>query len=222
MKKIIASGKNLKAAILQGLNTLQATEDQVEYVVKVEAGFLRSCKIEMWKKPTEGERYCSFLQTVLDKAGFDATVEMTEDEKTVNLNIISAKSGDIIGRRGDTLESLRFLTAISIPAEESQKQVIVDCNDYRQKRVETLQKLAKNLEQKVKRTGKRVRLEPMNAYERRIIHTTLKQSDLVETFSEGAEPKRYIVIQKKYKHEDEYNSESNTTLSSQTQDRKGL
>lgn len=197
MEKIIASGRNLQTAILQGLKKLDTTEENVEYEIICAGGLFKACKIEMWKKQTEGNKYQEFLQTVLTKAGFDAKVEKTEDEKTVLLNIICDKSGDIIGHRGDTLESLRFLTAISVKAEESFKQVIVDCNNYRQKRAETLEKLAKNLEQKVIRTGRKVRLEPMNSYERRILHSALKDSVQVETHSEGAEPFRYIVIQKR-------------------------
>ena len=197
MEKIIASGKNLQTALAQGAEKLGVSQEDLEYNVICAGGFLRQCKVEVWKKPTEGDKCLEFLQNVLQKAGFDAKVDIQEDDEKIVLNIISDKGGDIIGHRGDTLESLRFLTAISLKGEESKKQVILDCNDYRQKRCATLEKLAKNLEKKAVRTGRKVRLEPMNAYERRIIHTTLKESEEVETFSEGTEPYRYIVIQPK-------------------------
>lgn len=198
MEKIVASGKNLQAALAQGMEKLCATENEIEYNVLHAGGLFRQCKVEVWKKQTEGDKYQEFLQTVLTKAGFDAQVEKTaENDAKVELNVVCEKSGDIIGHRGDTLEALRFLTAISLKGEESTKQVIVDCNNYREKRVATLEKLAKNLEKKAVRTGRKIRLEPMNAYERRIIHTALKDSQDVETFSEGAEPFRYIVIQNK-------------------------
>lgn len=203
MEKITVGGRNLQAAIANGLEKLSATKEEVEYEVITAGGLFRQCKIEIWKKQTEGDRYREFLQTVLDKAGWKANVVKTEDDDTVLLNVESEESGDIIGHRGDVLESLRFLTAVTARIRDGQKQVIVDCNDYRARRAKTLEKLAKNLEQKVVRTGKKTRLEPMNSYERRIIHTTLKNSEKVETHSEGAEPFRYVVIQKKYREKND-------------------
>ncbi len=203
MEKIVVGGKNLQAAIANGLEKLSATKEEVEYEVLTAGGLFRQCKIEIWKKQTEGDVYREFLQTTLEKAGWKATVEKTEDDETVLLNVVSDDSGDIIGHRGDVLESLRFLTAVAARNGEGKKQVIVDCNGYREKRAKTLEKLARNLEQKVIRTGRKTRLEPMNSYERRIIHTALKNSDKVETHSEGTEPVRYVVIQKKQREKTE-------------------
>jgi len=217
MEKVIASGKNLQTAIKNGLQILNTTEDKVDYKVVAVGGLFRPCKIEIWKNLTEGDKYQEFLQTVLDKAGFDAKVNKTEDDQKVVLDIVCQDGGDIIGRRGDTLESLRYLTAISLKGEESTKQVIVDCNDYREKRIATLNKLALNLEKKVVRTNRRVKLEPMNAYERRIIHSALKDSREVETFSEGTEPYRYIVIQKKG-YQKKFNNKKSTQQNKTTTD----
>ena len=203
MEKIVVGGKNLQAAIANGLEKLSATKEEAEYEVLTAGGLFRQCKIEIWKKQTEGDVYGEFLQTTLEKAGWKATVEKTEDDETVLLNVVSEDSGDIIGHRGDVLESLRFLTAVAARNGEGKKQVIVDCNGYREKRAKTLEKLARNLEQKVIRTGRKTRLEPMNSYERRIIHTALKNSDKVETHSEGTEPVRYVVIQKKQREKTE-------------------
>ena len=128
MEKIVVGGKNLQAAIANGLEKLSATKEEVEYEVLTAGGLFRQCKIEIWKKQTEGDVYREFLQTTLEKAGWKATVEKTEDDETVLLNVVSDDSGDIIGHRGDVLESLRFLTAVAARNGEGKKQVIVDCN----------------------------------------------------------------------------------------------
>ena len=144
----------------------------------------------------ESQRIKEFLCNVLSKMGLDCQVELSEQEDTVLLNIVGADASVAIGYRGETLDALQYLCSLMLNGKDSDfKRVTLDADgSYRAKREKTLQKLATNLEQKVKRTGREVNLEPMNPYERRIIHTTLQNSKYVTTQSEGQGSSRHVVI----------------------------
>lgn len=127
--------------------------------------------------------------------GFDFIVETEETEDAVNINLVGTDSASIIGYRGEVLDSIQYLTSLVCNKnKDSYKRLTVDTENYREKRAETLRNLAKNLENKVKRTGRTVKLEPMNPYERRIIHSALQDSTIVTTVSEGVSPNRYVTI----------------------------
>lgn len=147
-------------------------------------------------KFTEPQKIKEFLFNVLNKMGLDCQVEATEQDDTVLLNIIGADSSVAIGYRGETLDALQYLCSLMLNGRNGGfKRVTLDADgSYRAKREKTLQKLASNLEQKVKRTGREVKLEPMNPYERRIIHTALQNSKYVTTQSEGQGSARHVVI----------------------------
>mgnify|MGYP000971000831 CR=1 FL=1 len=221
MEKVTGSGKTLEKAIDDALQKLCLTIDQAEYVVISNGGFFRNCKVEMWKKPTEGERQRDFLQQLLNKAGFDLNVTLSEDSQNINLNIEGKDSTAVIGYRGDVLDSLQLLTSIVVKNSDS-KHFFLDCENYREKRRLTLIKLANNLEQKVLRTAKKTKLEPMNAYERRIIHTTLKDSTKIKTHSEGTEPFRYVVIEPLFKNSAEKNPQEKAKEDTYNTQRKQL
>lgn len=145
---------------------------------------------------TESQKIKDFLCNVLCKMGLQCDVEATEQDDTVLLNIVGADASVAIGYRGETLDALQYLCSLMLNGRNSSfKRVTLDADGtYRAKREKTLQKLASNLEQKVKRTGREVNLEPMNPYERRVIHTALQNSKYVTTQSEGQGATRHVVI----------------------------
>ena len=137
-----------------------------------------------------------FLENVLAKMELgNCSVEITENGESVIMNIVGEDAAHTIGYRGETLDALQYLCNLLLDTTESGfKRVTLDAENYRAKREKILQKLASNIEQKVKRTGKEVSLEPMNPYERRIIHTALQGSKYVTTQSEGQGSGRHVVI----------------------------
>ena len=138
-----------------------------------------------------------FLDDVFKAMGINATAEVIYDEEnaTVEINIDGDEMGVLIGKRGQTLDSLQYLVSLVVNKNsENYIKVKLDTENYRARRKETLENLAKNIAFKVKRTRKPVSLEPMNPYERRIIHSALQNDKYVETYSEGEEPYRKVVI----------------------------
>ena len=139
----------------------------------------------------------NFLKEVCDKMGVEAGFEITCDaeDSRININIVGKDMGLLIGKRGQTLDALQYLTSLVVNKESgTYYKVKLDTENYRARRRETLENLAKNLSSKVKKTKKSVALEPMNPYERRIIHSALQYDKFVETYSEGEEPNRKVVI----------------------------
>ena len=139
----------------------------------------------------------SFLREVCDKMGVEATFEISCDseDSRININIVGKDMGLLIGKRGQTLDALQYLTSLVVNKESgTYYKVKLDTENYRARRKETLENLAKNLSTKVKKTKRPVALEPMNPYERRIIHSALQHDKYVETYSEGEEPNRKVVI----------------------------
>ena len=117
------------------------------------------------------------------------------DEKVMNIDLSGDDMGVLIGKRGQTLDSLQYLVSLVVNKDgEEYVRVKVDTENYRQRRKDTLENLAKNISFKVKRTGRTVTLEPMNPYERRVIHSALQNDKFVETHSEGEEPFRRVVV----------------------------
>ena len=144
----------------------------------------------------EPQRIGEFLQNVLNKMGLNCDVEASQLEDAVALNIVGEDASAAIGYRGETLDALQYLCSLLLNGKDSGfRRVTLDAEgSYRAKREKTLQKLALNLEQKVKRTGREAKLEPMNPYERRVIHTALQNSKYVTTQSEGQGSARHVVI----------------------------
>lgn len=142
------------------------------------------------------EAAIEFLLPVLKKMGIEATINgMMEEEDVLKLDIQGEGLGVIIGKRGNTLDSLQYLTAlVANKKTDGHVKIKLDAENYREKRKQTLEKLAINLAKKVRKTNRRVALEPMNPYERRIIHSVLQSFNGVETHSEGEEPFRKVVI----------------------------
>ena len=127
--------------------------------------------------------------------GLNCAVEVSNDGEVVTLEITGEDSSVAIGHRGETLDALQYLCSLQLNGKNSGfRRVTLDAEGYRAKREKTLERLATNLEQKVKRTGRAAKLEPMNPYERRVIHTALQNSQYVTTQSEGQGSARHVVI----------------------------
>lgn len=138
-----------------------------------------------------------FLEKVFEKMNMDVTIDISVDqeENVVSINLSGSEMGVLIGKRGQTLDSLQHLVSLVINKNSEQyMRVKLDTENYRERRKETLEHLAKNIAYKVKRTKRPMALEPMNPYERRIIHSALQNDAYVFTKSEGEEPFRHVVV----------------------------
>lgn len=196
------TAKTVEEAVKQGLESLGLTEETAEWVVLEEPtkGFLgllsKPAKVKVVKKKTSIECASEFLDGLFDVWKIAATTEIVEDsdDKAV-INLVTADSSQVIGYRGDVLDSIQCLaSAVYNSGKENYSRLVVDCEGYRDKREATLKNLALKLATKAVKTSRKVVLEPMNPFERRIIHSTLVDFEGVKTASEGKEPNRYIAI----------------------------
>ena len=138
-----------------------------------------------------------FLEKVFGAMNLEVTIDMrySEDSRTLDVDLNGDEMGLLIGKRGQTIDSLQYLLSLVINRESKDYiRVKLDTENYRERRKETLEELAKNIAYKVKRTKRQVSLEPMNPYERRIIHSALQNDKYVTTRSEGEEPYRHIIV----------------------------
>lgn len=193
------TAKTVEEAKREGLSQLGISESEAEIVVLEESnGFLgvgKKAKVLITKKATDGQRAVAFLEGLLSKMKITATCELVEEGERIVINLIAANSSSLIGYRGEVLDSFQTLAgAVANTGRDDYRRVVVDCEGYREKREETLKTLAQRLADKAVRTGRKVTLEPMTPYERRIIHTALVENTEVKTMSEGKEPARYIAI----------------------------
>ncbi|MCR1899249.1 protein jag [Irregularibacter muris] len=202
MKKIVATGKTIQEAIEHGLEELQLREDQVETNVVEEPskGLFglwgnKLAKVEISVKDNVEEMASSFMTQILEAMNIEAKITTQLDEHSLEIEIEGVDMGILIGRRGQTLDAIQYLVSLVVNKNrEKYIRVVVDTEDYRAKREKTLEQLALRLAKKVEKTNKKVLLEPMNPYERRIIHSILQNHPKVTTYSEGEEPYRKVVI----------------------------
>ena len=203
MEYIEISAKTVADAITEACQKLEVTSDKLDYVVVEEgsAGFLgiesKHAVIKAKTKSSVADVAKEFLQDVFNAMNMTVVVDVKYDEENKNLNVDLSgdEMGVLIGKRGQTLDSLQYLLSLVVNKEsEEYIRVKVDTEDYRKRRKETLENLAKNIAYKVKRTKRPVSLEPMNPYERRIIHSALQNDKYVTTHSEGEEPFRRVVV----------------------------
>ncbi|MHC1719091.1 MAG: RNA-binding cell elongation regulator Jag/EloR [Clostridiaceae bacterium] len=207
MMVIEMEGKSVDEALKNALKELKLTEDKIEYEVLDEGhkGFLslgnRPAKIRVKVKKDYVGDARTFLSSILDKMGIMAEINIKEEDNIMRISMAGPDMGILIGYRGETLDSLQYLVSLVVNKgnENSYKRIILDTENYRVKREETLKRLAMRIAQKVKSTGRQVKLEPMNPYERRIIHSAIQNDLYVETFSEGDEPYRRVVVDLKKK-----------------------
>lgn len=203
MDFIEVSAKTVDDAVTEALIKLGATSDQIEYEVieKGSAGFLgiarKDAVIKVRKKCGVEDNIKDFLGKVFDAMNLqvEIIVNRAENSNNVEVELKGADMGVLIGKRGQTLDSLQYLTNLAVNKNsEEYVKVKIDTEDYRKRRKETLENLAKNIAYKVKRTKRTVSLEPMNPFERRVIHSALQNDRFVTTHSEGEEPYRHVVV----------------------------
>ena len=210
MSKVIeTAGKTVDDAIEAALKQLGAEMDDVEVTVLEEGskGLFgigsRQARVQVRLKPDPAEEGVCFLESVFEKMNVDVDIEKYEDEESVLFKISGKDSGIIIGRRGETLDALQYLTSLVVnKSSKKYMRVTIDIENYREKREETLARLARRLADKVVKYRRNISLEPMNPYERRIIHSTLQNNEYVETYSVGEDPNRKVVITLKQAHSD--------------------
>lgn len=203
MEFIEISAKTVDEALTEAVIKLGTTHDKIEYEVVEEgsAGFLgigkRDAVIKARKKNDVEDNIREFLSKVFDAMQLEVEilVERESDGKTMSVELKGSDMGVLIGKRGQTLDSLQYLTNLAVnKVSDEYVKVKIDTEDYRKRRKETLENLAKNIAYKVKRTKRPVSLEPMNPFERRVIHSALQNDKFVTTHSEGEEPYRYVVV----------------------------
>lgn len=200
----LITAKTVDAAITEALIKLETTSENIEYEVveKESIGFLglfnvKPAKIKARKKITIENITRDFLEKLFNAMNIETKIDIIFDEPNgvVQIDVSGNDMGVLIGKRGQTLDSLQYLTSLVINKESSSYlKVKLDTENYRERRKETLENLAKNIAYKVKRTKRSVSLEPMNPYERRVIHSALQNDRFVDTHSEGDEPYRKVVI----------------------------
>lgn len=203
MDFIEVSAKTVDDAITEGLVKLGTTSDKVEYEVieKGSSGFLgigsKPAVIKIRKKSDTEDYVYDFLHSVFLAMNLEVEIIITksEDGKNVDVELKGDEMGVLIGKRGQTLDSLQYLTNLAVGKQVSEYvKVKIDTEDYRKRRRDTLENLARNIAYKVKRTKRSVSLEPMNPFERRVIHSVLQNDRYVNTHSEGEEPYRHVVV----------------------------
>ena len=203
MEYIEVSAKTVDEALTEASIKLGVPSSEIEYEVveKGSTGFLgigsKNAVIKARKKFSVDETVKEFLKSVfhaMDMA-VEIIVKVDEENKLIDVELKGEDMGILIGKRGQTLDSLQYLTNLAVNKHsESYYKVKVDTEDYRKRRKDTLENLAKNIAYKVKRTKRAVELEPMNPFERRIIHSALQNDKFVTTHSEGDEPYRHVVV----------------------------
>ena len=197
------SAKTVNDCITEACQKFVVTSDKLEYEVVTEGstGFLgfnaKPAVIKARVKSSVDETVKEFLNKVFEAMNLTVVIDIKyhEENATMDIDLSGDEMGVLIGKRGATLDSLQYLVSLVANKEtDNYIRVKVDTENYRQRRKDTLENLAKNISYKVKRTKRSVSLEPMNPYERRIIHSALQNDRFVTTHSEGDEPFRRVVV----------------------------
>ena len=203
MDYIEVSAKTVSDAITEACQKLMVSSEKLDYIVVEEGstGFLgigsKPAIIKAKVKDSVEDKVRNFLEDVFKAMNLEVIIDLKYDEldRNMNIDLSGNEMGVLIGKRGQTLDSLQYLVSLVANKDvEDYIRVKVDTENYRQRRRETLENLAKNIAYKVKRTKRPVSLEPMNPYERRIIHSALQNDRYVTTHSEGDEPFRHVVV----------------------------
>lgn len=202
MQAVEKTGKTVEEAVELALGDLGISreEAEVEVIEQPSKGLLgilgtKPARVKVTVKNSTARRAREFIGSILKTMNLNASMVVTENDQSVTINLKGDKLGILIGRRGETLDALQYLMNLSVNKnQEIRKKLILDIEGYRQRREETLKKLAHKLADKARQRGRSVVLEPMNSLERRIIHTALQGNNDITTFSEGEEPYRKIII----------------------------
>ena len=195
-------GKTVEDAVGEAIKVLGLTRDEADVKILDEgsSGFLgligsRPARVSVSRKISPAEVVERFLTDVITAMGMSVKIETNRKDKHLHVNMTGQNMGVLIGKRGQTLDSLQYLTNLAVNRTGTPEfSVILDTENYRKRRRDTLEALASSLARKVKATKKNVVLEPMSRYERHIIHTVLQRDPFVRTYSDGNEPYRNVVI----------------------------
>lgn len=199
MEENIFTAKTVEEAIEAGLNALGITRGQADVVV-LEEGKKKlfgstKAKVQIKKKASDAQRAADFIDGLMEILHLSAVSELNEGEGNITIDIKTTESAKVIGKRGDVLDAIQCIAgAVANIGNNEYKKVVVDCENYRAQREQTLKELAEKLAKKAVEKGRKMTLEPMNPYERRIIHSALADNTEVKTISEGKEPNRYIAV----------------------------
>jgi spoIIIJ-associated protein len=202
VKQVTATGQTVEEAVESALAQLKTTRDRADISIIDEGkkglfGIFgsRPAIVKVIVKIDALDEARTFLSQISEKMGAPIEIDVKRDGKHIHFTLTGEKIALLIGKRGQTLNSLQYLTQLVINRYSDQYlTLILDAEDYRKRRNDTLVQLAWRLSQKAIRTGKSVTLEPMPSYERKVIHTALAENKRVKTFSDGNEPHRFIVI----------------------------
>lgn len=220
MEPIKVSAKTLEEAITKACIELGAASDDIEYEI-LETGsngilgigarpYVISVKLKEIPEASLEDKALEFLSSVFEGMRMDVSMDISLDEENreLSINLSGEDMGVLIGKRGQTLDALQYLTGQVVNKNQNEYiRVKLDTENYRERRMETLETLAKNIAYRVRRTRRPIALEPMNPYERRIIHSALQNEKDVLTRSEGEEPYRHVVICYKKKSRNERTEE---------------
>ena len=208
MEFVEFKGKTKDEALMQASVELGVPSTDLEYEVVSEEtkGFLgigsKPCIIKARRKKTFIDEIREYLESLFKAMDIqtEIQIEFDETENVLSINLEGPEMGILIGKRGQTLDALQYIISLAVNKKsESYIRVKLDTENYRARRKETLENLAKNIAFKVKRSKRSFELEPMNPYERRIIHATLQNDKYVSTKSEGEEPYRKVIVYLKKK-----------------------
>lgn len=194
-KSVVVKASSVDLAVEKALTELGAERDRVQVEVLAKGGLFQRAEVRVTLKETVADAAAEFVNGVLSAMRLSSRAEAEERDGEIVLDIEGQDSGAAIGYRGEVLDAIQFLTRTYINQEKnSSAKIVVDCENYREKRRDTLVALANRLAEKAYRTRRKVSLEPMNPFERRIIHSALADSEIAETHSEGEDAARHIVI----------------------------
>ena len=202
-RKVEKKGKTVNEAIKQALDELgcDIADVEVEILEESSKGFMgvfgnRPALVRVTHKITPEKDALTVVEELLKKMKLDYEIDKVEWEQgTVRINIVGKDMGLLIGRKGETLNSLQFIAGLMINRKREEKiRLVLDVEDYRKKREQSLESLALRLSEKVKETRKNVIMRPMSSQERRIVHTVLQEDPQIVTYSMGDEPNRKVVI----------------------------
>lgn len=194
-KSVVIKASSVDLAVEKALAELGAKRENVQIEVLAKGGLFQRAEVKVTLKETASSAAEEFVNGVLEAMHISSRAKAEEVDGEIVVGIEGPDSGAAIGYRGEVLDAIQFLTRTYINQEKNSSQkIVVDCENYRAKRRETLVALANRLAEKAYRTRRKVALEPMNPFERRIIHSALIDSEIAETHSEGEDAERHVVI----------------------------
>lgn len=194
-KSVETQASSVELAIEKALVELGVSREKVDVEILAKGGLFSKAKVRVSIKDTIADKMAEFFNGILERMGLVSRAVVEDKDGTLYVTIQGDDSGVAIGYRGEALDAFQYLALTFLNEQKCEfKKVVVDCENYREKRRETLTALAQRLAQKAVRLQRKIALEPMNPFERRIIHSALADSDIAMTESEGEEPNRYIII----------------------------